>query len=105
MVWSGQVRIRGFDNDYDCYDYYDYYDYDYYDYDYCDYDYYDYNYYSLLFFLLLISSLLFLISSYEYDYDYYDYDDYANKKSSPSFRMGARAETFDEFELLCIRIR
>ena len=44
LVWSGQVRIRGFDYDYDCYDcydcyeYYDYYEYDYYDYDYCDYD-------------------------------------------------------------------
>ena len=34
LVWSGQVRIRGFDYDYDCYDCYDYYDYDYYDYDY-----------------------------------------------------------------------
>ena len=32
LVWSGQVRIRGFDYDYDCYDCYDYYDY--YDYDY-----------------------------------------------------------------------
>ena len=46
LVWSGQVRIRGFDYDcYDCYDCYDYYDYDYCDYDYCDYDYYDYDYY------------------------------------------------------------
>ena len=123
LVWSGQVRIRGFECDYDCYDcydYYDYYDYDYYDYDYCDYDYYDYdyydyNYYSFFFFLLLSSYFfLFLLktttttttTTTRSSFPLFRMSSRAHSKrtESKSSEMSTQAEMFNESECRLVRI-